>query len=416
MRSSLVLSLLVFLAQSSCDTTGRVEPLYKQHFIKYYGEDGDQQAVDFLFTSSDRFLILGNTINSLSNYRMYLVVTDINGNTLIEKRLGINQELARDIEPIVAGPDAGNFVVLSNVSKNASDSLAIRLTVINIQGDSLKSFYYNSLASQEGVSVTPLNDGSYFISGKTTDTDASLNTELPSGLVDKEDQLVMYLNPDFSVNYLKRIGGSAEGACIKILPGSTSFYYSGYSDALIGSETGISNYENNFDFRVFTTDPSAGSVNFNAGTPGLPETLATITRSGIGAFLAVGTQRLSGTQSRLYAALINTEFSPAGLSEGILPLSPDNYEAVHAAPSGTSRFLIVANRINAAEKSDIWVGRITTEFVTDFQATFGEQNTNDKAVRVMELPNGDVVVLGTMNLSNQDKMALIKLTSDGNFE
>jgi hypothetical protein len=416
MRSGFVASLLIIIVSFACDTTGTVDPLFKQYFIKYYGEDGDQQATDFLLTPSNQFLIIGNTFSSSSNYRMYLVVADSEGNVLVEKRLGTNQELARDMEPIVGGPDAGNFVVLSNVRKNAADSLAIRLTIINSQGDSLKSFYYNTLASQEGISVTPLNDGSYFISGKTTDTDASLNTELPSGLVDKEDQLVMYLNPDFSVNYLKRIGGSAEGACVKILPGSTSFYYSGYSDALIGSETGISNYENNFDFRVFTTDPSAGSVNFNAGTPGLPESLATITRSGIGAFLAVGTQRLSSTQSRLYAVLINTEFSPAGLSEGILPLSSDNYEAVHAAPSGTSRFLIVANRINASGKSDIWVGRITTEFVTDFQATFGEQNTNDRAVRVMELPNGDVVVLGNMNLSNQDKMALIKLTSDGNFE
>lgn len=414
MKDKYLLGFVFCIGLLSCDTEGTVEPLFKQYFIKYYGEDGDQRAVDMVHTPENRLIILGNTMRSSSSQRMYLVIADLQGNVHTEKRLGVNQELARDIEPILAGPDAGNYIVLSNVKKNAADSTAIRLTVISSQGDSLKSFYYNALASQEGISVTPLSDGSYFISGKTTDTDASLNAELPIGLVDKEDQLVLYINPDYSVNYNKRIGGSAEGACIKILQGPTSFYFAGYSDKLIGSETGISNYEHNFEFKVFTSDPASGLLNFNAGTSGLPETLSAICQSNTGTFLAVGTQTVSATQSRVYAALINASFSSA--VESILPISTDNYEAVHVAPSGGSRFLVTANRINAAGRSDIWVGRVTTEFVTDFQVAFGEQNTDDHASKVMELPNGDVVVLGTMNLSNQDKIALIKLKTNGRFE
>lgn len=416
MRNSFFIAILLTIHVLSCDTAGTVEPLFKEYFIKYYGEDGDQRAVDVLHTPPGSLMILGNTFSSASAYRMYLVITDVQGNVLSERKLGVNQELARDIEPILAGPDAGNYVILSNVRKNADDSTAIRLTVVNNQGDSLKSFYYNSLTSQEGISVTPLSDGHYFIGGRTTDTDGSANTDLAGlGLVDKGDELVISINPDFSVGYVSRIGGSTEGACIKILQGPTSYYFAGYSDRLVGSESGAANYEHNLEFRKFTTDPNSGLLTFTAGTPGLPETLSAIAQSNSGTFLAVGTQQVSSSQTRVYTSLINNTFSPP-LSEGVLPLPSGNYEAVHAAPSGASRFLVAANRVLGPGRNDIWIGRINSEFVIDFQATFGGQNNNDRAAAVTELPNGDIVVLGTMNLTNQDKIALIKLKPNGRFE
>lgn len=73
------------------------------------------------------------------------------------------------------------------------------------------------------------------------------------------------------------------------------------------------------------------------------------------------------------------------------------------------------NRIGAGNRSDIWVGRLTSEFVIDFQKAIGGPNTDDRVSRVMELPGGDVLVLATMDITNQRKIALIKLRPNGNF-
>lgn len=407
--------LFFLLVMWRCDTSSNVEPVFKDYFVRYYGGSGNHFAEDMLITPSGRLIILGNVSFSVSSYRMYLIITDLEGNVLAEKPMGVNQETARDIELITAGPEAGNFVILSNVRKNPDDSLAIRLTIINAQGDSLRSYYYNSLKSQEGFSVTPLNNGGYFVGGRTTDTDpdpSAGNVDLGLiGLVDKEDEFVLSINPDFSTEYVRRIGGSTEGACVKILQGTSSYYFAGYSDRLDGTEPGIAaNYEHNFNFRVFTTNPASVPNNV-AGTPDRPEILKSVAQSSTGTFMAIGT-RLTNPP-RPYAALLTSNFSL--IDAGILPLSAEGYEAVHVAPSGGSRFLVALNRIGAGNRSDMWVGRITTEFAIDFQKTIGGPNTDDRVSRVMELPGGDVLVLGTMDITNQRKIALIKLRSNGNF-
>lgn len=417
MRILRIISGLFFLlAIWRCDTSSNIEPVFKDYFIRFYGGNGNHFAEDVLLTSAGQLIILGNVSYSASFNRMYLLITDLEGNVLVEKALGVNQESARDIEPITAGSEAGNFVILSNVRKNPADSLAIRLTIINAQGDSLRSYYYNSLKSQEGFSVTPLSNGGYFVGGRTTDTDpdpSAGNVDLGLiGLVDKEDELVLSINPDFTVQYIRRIGGSTEGACVKILQGPSPFYYyAGYSDRLDGTEAGIaSNYEHNFNFRVFTTNP-ASVPNLVSGAPDQQEVLKSIAQSSTGIFMALGT-RLSNP-NRPYAALLTSTFSL--IDAGILPVSAEGYEAVHVAPSGGSRFLVALNRIGAGNRSDIWVGRVTSEFVIDFQKTFGGPNTDDRVSRVMELPGGDVLVLGTMDITNQRKIALIKLRPNGNF-
>ncbi|CAN0475857.1 unnamed protein product, partial [Phaeothamnion confervicola] len=47
--------------------------------------------------------------------------------------------------------------------------------------------------------------------------------------------------------------------------------------------------------------------------------------------------------------------------------------------------------------------------------TFGAANNDDTASAIEELDNGDLLVLGTMELVNQKKMALIKIKANGSF-
>lgn len=128
--------LLVLLLIWQCDTPTNVDPEFKNYFIRFYGGNGNHFAEDVLLTPAGRLIILGNVNYSPSTNRMYLIIATLEGDVIVEKPLGGINEAARDIEPVTAGPEAGNFVILSNVRKNADDSLAIRLTVINSEGDS----------------------------------------------------------------------------------------------------------------------------------------------------------------------------------------------------------------------------------------------------------------------------------------
>jgi hypothetical protein len=52
---------------------------------------------------------------------------------------------------------------------------------------------------------------------------------------------------------------------------------------------------------------------------------------------------------------------------------------------------------------------------TVYARKFGGSNNDDTGSRILQLDNGDVLILGTMELVNQKKMALIKIKPDGSF-
>lgn len=69
--SLFVLFLATFL---SCETEGPEN--YKNHFIKYYGGDGDQEAKDFVINSDGTVVMLGTSYETNGNTRIYLVKAD----------------------------------------------------------------------------------------------------------------------------------------------------------------------------------------------------------------------------------------------------------------------------------------------------------------------------------------------------
>lgn len=418
MKSQVNYSLIVLVASFlwvSCDTESTVDPVYKDTFIKYYGEDGDQEGKDLVVNNDGTIIILGTSTSPGGLKRMYLAKTDGEGTIIWERKLGeiSRDEIAQDIEPIIAGPDAGNYIVMSSVVKSIADSLAIRLTIVSPDGDSLKSELINRYESQRGKSITPLSDGTYFISGNVLNAD-TLNVELP--IFDIEDVLVIRvpssLVPNPAADYF-RIGLSSLGAGVKIFEGSSpDFYYAGYSDELIGSESVATDYELNFVFRKFTTDPSSVSSVY-AGDPGIEdnEEMSSIAQSGSGlSYLAVGTRTDGSGNKTIVASTANVNFTAANSMQNLLV----GAEGISVSASGSTGFLVVGNKINPGGR-DIWLSKVDITLNSIFAVTFGGSNNDDTASAVAELPNGDIVVLGTMELTNQKKIALIKLKSNGGF-
>ncbi len=398
---------LLSLLLITCDTKNNVEPTFKDYFIRYYGEDGNHEAKD-LVVATDGIIILGTETLGLSN-RVYLVKTDFSGTVIWNKTLGsATNAVAQDIELIPNGPDAGNFAVLANVRKANVDSLAIQLTIISSDGDSLKSLLISRYESQEGKSVTPLLDGGYFITGKVLNAD-TINVELP--IPDFEDTFVGRIDENLQpVEYI-RIGSASIGSGVKIFQSGSVFHFARYSDELIGVD---SEYESNFIFNSFISDPRSPFESGYGGSPTLNEQMVSAALSTFNRYVAIGTQSdLDNLNKRVYAVALSG-FPGIALEQVILS-GQNDYEAVYVA-AGATRFLVLANESNASGFRDIYFRKMDGFLETEFDLRFGAPNNDDRGAAVAELPNGDILILGTMELAGQqDKIALIKVRADGTF-
>ncbi len=262
----LLWSLLFFF---SCDTSSSVDPVFKDYFIRYYGEDGDQEAADMLVAEDGKIFLLGTSYKNQSS-RVYFIRTNSIGDEEVKIAFESNEnEIAADIERIIAGPDAGNYAVLSNAIKNDVDYL-IRIRIVNADGEVLFSFDFNRLSSQYANAITPLRDGGYYIAGKTTDIDQQQAN--PDLTLDTEDLLLIRFNVQREVveEGTTRIGRSNGGAAIKVFQNdadSDSLSYVGYSDELQANDNIA---DQNFIFRRFKSDPASVKTRFS-GKPDFNE-------------------------------------------------------------------------------------------------------------------------------------------------
>jgi hypothetical protein len=395
--SLFVLFLATFL---SCETEGPES--YKNHFIKYYGGDGDQEAKDFVINSDGTVVMLGTSYETNGDTRMYVVKSDIEGNQLWAVKIGSTAESAQDIELITNGPDIGKLVLLSNVKKNEADSTAIRLTIINQAGDSLTSKLFDYLESQRAESVTALSDGGYYVVGNTTDTDAGKNVGINP---DFEDELMIKFGSNWDNYTLDQLGQSSIASGVKVFQSGTEFYYAGYWDAV---ELPGGNFESNFLFRKFTDNPNSVGTLY-VGAKDENEFLTSIAKAANGNFLAVGTKVT--TTNTIVASRISSNFQNASSMRSII----SDAEAVSVSPSGSADFLIVGNEIGVGNIRNICLIKVDGNGEEIFKTRFGASNNDDTASAVLELSNGDILVLGTMELVNQKKMALIKIKPNGSF-
>ncbi|MBX2963196.1 MAG: hypothetical protein KF687_11840 [Cyclobacteriaceae bacterium] len=406
----------------TCDTQNSIDPVFKDYFIKYYGEDGNHEAKDFAVNDDGTIIMVGTVTfgqGSVSTRRVYVVKTDLEGNELWNKTLGSDyNEVAADIEPIVGGPDAGHFLVLSNFDLTP-DQRRIRLTVINTNGDSLKSFVYSIYSSLEGVSVTSMSNGTAIIAGVTTDIGA--NTGLPIPPTVLEDFIIFRVLNDYSIDITlnDRIGGAYEGSAIKVVSVGSDFIYAAFSDELttIGNIPDNGVYEHNFIFRRFEGNPGSVSALLFSGSLSLDEKMSALSsRPLFGTFCAIGTQSdLNGANRRAYAAVVSSALTSIQAEGVVSPSSSHEYEGVAITAASTS-YMMLANEINAAGRRDIYFKKMSTSLVPEFDLRFGAVDNDDRGAAVAELPNGDILILGTMQLAGQqDKIALIKLRPNGTF-
>lgn len=412
-------SILLWMSVISCDTERNVSPDFRNYFVKYYGEDGNQRAVDMIADdASETVTILGSS--DVRNERwIYLLKTDFEGTVLWEETLGDGNENPQDIE---LGID-GNYIILSN-SDIGGNAHQVKLLRVSADGAPIDSVY--TLGNWSDVwanSVTALSDGGYVVTGYTPDTNATYNADITN---DQQDIInIRFLN-DLSLDpswSLLPIGGQSQGEGVKIFEKNPGlFYLFGRSDALHKARTNL-----NMDFYI--VDLSATGV---VGAPifvGQENDLeaasfAIQSPPELGSVFFMGGTLTSGSSVELYFVKL---FSEITFDENVKNTSGDPFvptrdfeqgvvpSAVFACGStiSTPGFIIVSDITDPQAGSDLLLSKVDLNGLRLWSETFGYTGNNDHAASVAELPDGRILVLGTVFLHNQDKISLFKLNARG---
>src|SRR5690349_2423310 len=144
-RISLVASLMAVVL-FSCDTERNIAPVFKTYYTKYYGEDGNQLAVD-LAVNSDGTMVMVGTSQSQTNQisQAFIVKIDNEGTVLWQRQMGDSNE-----EPVDVEFDSRNdIIVVSNYQ-----SRSIRITRIGQSGASIDSMMIENPAGIFGTAIT----------------------------------------------------------------------------------------------------------------------------------------------------------------------------------------------------------------------------------------------------------------------
>ncbi len=419
-RNKYALLIILFLMIMSCDTANNVPSIFKDHFVKFYGGDGDQEGVDLVLNPDGTMILLGNYI---SPSRPFMVKVNGVGDIIWQRQLGGFDERAVDVELITSGIHAGKLVVVSNIGDEPNSR--IRLTIIDQSSVGVDSIIFPSAVKQFAKSVTQTIDNGFVVAGYTAGGLFPTSIPgLPSDPVsnDVADLIGITVDEnltDDSVLLTIKQGGESNGSFIKIFQnefeGETKYVALGYSDRII-AENNAGVIQKNFEAIVYDAD-GGQSLFQSAGDQTRFEVSVAAIESpdfGTGAFAMVGTSKAN--QSDVYGDLYLTSFkkdlsviAPFRISLGF----PIHAKALaNAQPNG---YFVVGNVLGAGNLSDILLVRLSFDGQVLNSRAFGSPEGDDEAGAVIQLPDGRVVILGTVGLETQKKMSLIIVNRDGEF-
>lgn len=428
MRAALFLVLAAVIFQG-CDSTSSVENPADTHFVRFYGQDGDQTGRDLVILPDGSLVLFGTTkpTTPTKGTQWYIARVDPNGRILWEREYGgPNDEEARDIELT----SANTLVLVGNTYKTATDrdilivTMNLDSTIIDKNMIAVRDVGTGlpSNGDEDVSSVTEISDG-FLIAGSTT----YVSTTLPSDLHDPL-QVRVYTNLQVYPNsWVQTKGNDIDDYSTKIVPvlagGVGSYHLFGTSNKLPAGQTQAS-----YNFWLVILDVDGNPLNDQnfAGSASGDEVLSSVAAAPLGYVLS-GLSKNSSGSSDLYVAVagvidITSGFKlfqdqPLSLNLG---QNLTGHTSIIYSPSGAYYLLGEERSFNDNQN---W---ILTKLSTDnalpswsLPLVFGGQGL-DECGAVKELPDGRLLVIGTMRTGRPDagefKMTLIKVSKDGKFE
>jgi hypothetical protein len=431
-----ILSIMIILI--SCDSADQVDSPGKNYFVKFYGEDGNHEGVDFVADSDGSFILLGNEIKAGASLgqQLYLVKVDELGTVVWQKYFGSSgDDFAKDIELT----DDGNIIVAAESKKaNDKDVYLISLTKDGVPLDSVRVGLKKQTGDEgdEEVNSISIISNGFLVLGSTTavrskkskhpnDTKDALHLRFTNGL-----DLI-----DESTGLWKNSYGfdDSEDVLVKMIEVNPSTYYGfGYTNTL---------RDDNRDFKYWAFSLGATGEPTNNGTDlldiiGSPEedemlsgVIESPVQSGEGFVLSgVKTNKLTSESQSFIVKLQKNLFVP-GEDNVLAEESPtelgtlvdfDENTIIRTRMQGLVQggfLLLTNNKSPTSDVVNISLIKLSNTFKTEGrqQIFFGGVG-DDFAGTVTELPDGKIMVMGTMTLggiSGQKKMMLMKLNKDG---
>ncbi|GHN01322.1 hypothetical protein WSM22_28110 [Cytophagales bacterium WSM2-2] len=414
----LFFGLLIFVV--ACDTASNIPSPSKSYFIKYFGGDGNQTAVDLIVNPDGTFYILGNSVRSAGvNQRVYLAKADAQGRLLWQRTYGdpaIKME-ARDFELT----SDGKLAVVANKFTTSANA-DILLSRFTLDGNAIDSvlLQLESLPAPKNEfanSLTELNDGGFLVTGYT---DYSSD---PSHQWDE-----LHLRTDKNLRQLltatdiwKETTGS--GTTNK---GVKSFQTKAGKIYVFGMTNAAAIDMNFWNFGLDANGAPSGNSDVSSEfvVNGSNEIVTSVFKSPVNGYVMSGimTDPASQTMTMYLKKIrfdnpvfdqsdIQFSYSSAtgALGKGATPFV--------TACVGSSGYYVLANTYNNPSGfSDMMLLKLDDTFQGSGDPVILGGDGEDMAAAVSELPDGRIVVLGTMNIgtpAEQFKIVLMKLNSSG---
>jgi hypothetical protein len=397
---------------TACDTANNVDLPDEHYFMKLYGEDGDQSGVDMVALPDGNFLLLGNSeLND--EKKLDLLKVDPEGQILWQRKYGSITDVAVDIEAI----GDGNFVILSSFTNPLNQSSDVKLMRITPNGDKIDSVMYGTTANDFPRSVTPLLDGGFIVSGFS-----ELGENLGFGNIFHYRCTANLVFLDDSNAWISYYGSVGEiDRAIKVFQiEDDRFYVFSYSTQLYPGKL-----SKNSNFQYYSIN-ATGTANNPAYIGGDTRNLSLsfvcqLSDELAGGFLLLGTEVANGGATDMFVSKLRSDLIFDGIRDDVLGenvfAGTRTQEAVSAAPCLVSPGFLLLSNEKGTSGTNIWLTKIDQSANIQWSVSLGSKGLDDTAAAVRELPDGRILVLGTVVVrANQTKMAFFKLNSNGRLQ
>lgn len=429
MRNSLII-LCGLVLLLGCDTSDTVKPRNDRFFIKYFGLDGDQYASDLVATSDGGYVMVGTHDADKSRTQatgeaglsgdedVFVVKTDAEGNEEWKVSIDFMQSSQADLGSGVIETPGGYAIIGS--TRNSTD---YDMIMLNLGADgsliSEMRFGNDSIVStnERGKSIGYINDGTndyYYLVGETDNTWDKQSLDYYSIRLD------MALNEDplWASNKIVGIRSQSDYANnVFANPIDPRF------PVMLGNiddpqeDVNIVDQDTYSSWQVLALD---GEYDDRYYGDNQSQEIADAAQLQSGGYVIVGTR--SGANDVLYFSIANWQQETDGtwlLSRGVsgTPFSTigNGLEGKSVVESQDGDFIFLGS-LSYGTNKDIFLGRTNADGTAErWGRTFGADGINEGA-RVLETADGSIVFAGTMNVSGQRKICLIKTNAAGELK
>jgi hypothetical protein len=438
MRFLFVIGLMVLIA--SCDTARNTPDPEESFFMRFYGDDGNQEAVDMIINDDGTMILLGTSVKTNNKpSQVYLVKVTADGFVIWEKFFDDGFDwIAKDIEPTAT---TGQYVIAAEKISSVTGSDFLIFTVSDSGADALitntGSFTYPGQSQEIPVSVTQIYDngsGSGFIVTGSTNYDNGTGPgfEGITAVFARFDQSCA----NYTGSWVENAGLESDDYGVRViqradLNDTEPFVFFGYKNSPPVDD--ISNTSFNFWFSKMSE--VGGNVVVSSVLKDSPvdmdeelQSVSTINSGSLANYILTGIiSPLTTGQERIFVSVVKDAalFAEGTLTPQILPfdlgdltLKASKFKSTSSSALQDGGYIIAANTA-ASGDSEMLLMKLNVDGSTQWSdpILLGGQG-DDWQVVVHELPDKRILLFGTMQIGDdrQSKMALCKLNRNGKFE